>query len=454
MEQMPKTQDDEVAVSDAADDQLNETIEILREIDEPKELCECAFSALEILLRRDVDHELLVSLSESVGEIIGKLPFDAAPDVLEKAVRAAAAACIGLLRTAQETRPSRHVAVDETKESDEEALSEDDEFYYLPPNLAHLLKRLEYISFPPREARNGFASFQELYEAAILDKVYNVLVFFHKRCASTSRELPPPFILSSAFAANLQTAIEKLIFPHIGNNRQVRILAPGADWTKINTQSFWTERSTKLIRRKILQLWSRAWDDLKLLKAAGEEGVNLVQIKESTKLLRVLLAPQPPGEYDIPRIGNAEILFFESLLSTPEDWQASMDAVWQRCQDLYEQEIDPRVFQQKAREGALRDGILAAFKEFPEQWGDFLLLLCHYVFPRISTRFLDQFSASLGTTDAQREARMPYLMRYLRQVRAHPEIKAREVRDDEEWKSQAQELKNFLTGRAELEKKK
>lgn len=445
MVQTPKTEDAALEVS-VLDSQLTEMIEIISEIDEPRDLCECAYSALESILRREDDAELLVSLSESIGEIIGNLPFEAAPKDLEKEVRNAARACIAVLKTAQESRVSR-LTQDVAPDSEEPA-PESEEFYYLPPKLEHLLKRLDYVSPEPLEAEKGFTTFQELYETAILHKVHNSLVFFHKRCPSTLRELPPPFILSPAFAENLQKAIRVLIFPHIGNSRQIRILAPGADWPKIDTESFWTDRSTQLIRRKILQLWSRSWNDLMLIKAAGEDGVNIVQIKEDTKTLRAILAPPTPDAYDIPRIGNSEILIFESLLKTPDDWRQGMAKVWKRCQDLYEQELDPRVFQQKAREGALRDGILGAFREFPEQWSDFLVLLCHYVFPRISSRFLDHFSASLGTTEAMREKRMPYLMRYLRQAHSHPEIGTRELQEEENWKKEALELRNFLTGRA------
>jgi len=429
---------------DLPDEPLDEIIDVISEIDDAKELADCVFSALESLLRREAEQDLLNSLSESVGEIIGDLPFEAPEEALQIAVRTAARACIAILQTAYEARRPRHQAEDEDQSGSAPIKDEDEAYYYLPPNLAHLLKRLEYTSPILPEPMKDFETFQQLYETAILRHIDSILIFFQKTNESIYRELPPPFILSPAFATNFKKAIETLIFPFIGNSKQVRILAPGVDWTRIDTQTFWTDRNTHLIRRKILQLWARAWDDLKLITSAGEDGIN-----ENTKLLRSLLAPLSPRDYDLPRITNREILIFESLLEIPADWQENMADIWRRCQDLYEQEKDPRIFQQKAREGALRDGILTAFKEFPEQWSDFLVLLCHYVFPRVSTGFLEQFTASLGTSNADRERRMPYLMRYLRQVQMTPEIKAREAREEEELKIQAQHLRNFLTGRVE-----
>ncbi|OIQ88120.1 hypothetical protein GALL_300120 [mine drainage metagenome] len=447
--EMQSGQGDKTSELDLSDEQFDEIVEIICEIDDPIELCECVYSTIESLLWRETDRDLLNAFSEKVGEVIGDIPFEAPAKDRETAIRDAARASLAILRNAREMRASRQSSETAPVAEEKTASSDDDEFYYLPPNLAHLLKHVEYTSPAPLEPMQKFETFRQLYETAIINKINNTLVFFHKQCDSTFRDLPRPFILSPAFSKNLQKAIEALIFPHIDSNHQVHILTPGVDWTNIDTQTFWTNRNTQLVRRKIRQLWARAWDELKLVKTAGEDGVAIAQIKENTKLLRSLLAPTTEDEYDIPRIANREILFFESMIDTPEDWLDSMNAIWQRCQDLYEQEIDPRVFQQKAREGALRDNILLACKEFPEQWGDFLVLLCHYVFPRISTRFLEQFTASLGTTDALREQRMPYLMRYLRLARINPKIKARELKEEEAWRSQSLELRNFLTGRAE-----
>jgi hypothetical protein len=444
----PDRKDEEATEQELPAKLLDEIVQIISEIEDPKELCECTFSTLETMLQRKDDSALLTSMSVSVGEIIGAIPFDAPAKALKIAVRGAALACADLLLTARDRRAPRPTSEDQSRPEGEAVTAEDAEYYYLPPHLAHLLKRIEYTSPPLPEPKKGFATFRQLYEAAILDRIDNVLIFFQKKRENIVRELPPPFILSTAFSVNLKKAIETLIFPFIGNNKQISILAPGGGWPRIDTQSFWTDPDTKLIRRKILQLWSRGWQDLKMNETPGKTTLKTLKISDNTRALRDLLSPSPPGLYDIPRISNLEIDLIASILELPDDWQEIMTNIWQRCQDLYEQEKDPRVFQQKAREGALRDGILVAIKEFPEQWNDFLVLLCHYVFPRLNTRFLEEFSASLGTTEAAREQRMPYLMRYIRQARAKPAIKLRESKEEEEWRSQAQELSDFLSGRA------
>ena len=88
--------------------------------------------------------------------------------------------------------------------------------------------------------------------------------------------------------------------------------------------------------------------------------------------------------------------------------------------------------------------MLSAFTSFPEKWGDFLVLTCHRVFPRVSVEFLESFSRNLGRNEAEREGYMPYLIRYLRQARDNPEVAKRERKEAAEWEEQEKELRQFL----------
>jgi hypothetical protein len=88
------------------------------------------------------------------------------------------------------------------------------------------------------------------------------------------------------------------------------------------------------------------------------------------------------------------------------------------------------------------------FNGLPEPWGDFLILTGHRVFPRLDTLFLESFSTNFGRTEAAREAVMPYTMRYLRQVREDPEIRAREQAEEEEWQAGLVELRKYRKWRS------
>ena len=423
----------------STDENFHELLKVLPSMEDPRMLCESVYTMLEMMLRREEDKSLLDQLSEVVGQIIGDIPFDQAPDDVREATRKAAHACIKVLRTAKEKRgPAR-----QDSDGSEDRQGRDVE-YWLPPHLAHLLARIEYV-IPELPKPELLSSFDELCLAAIYARIDNVLIFFQRNNPSLCRELPPIFLFSAEFAAKLKRAIAKFIYPYIRDSRQVRLFATSVDLTKVDSRSFW-EQVDHILKAKLLNTWQQAWAELRLVEAGEAQGSKILQIKENTRLLREMLQPSSPEAYDLPRIANREIDLLCSLLNTEEDWWQRLNGEWLRFHDFYEQEMDPRVFQQRARDGVLRDNLLAAAQRFPEQWGDFLVLLCHRTFPRVTTYFLECYSANIGLSDKERERRAPYLMRYLAQVLQHPEIKERERREDAEWEVQVKMLKQHLKG--------
>jgi len=315
--------------------------------------------------------------------------------------------------------------------------------YALPPGLAHLLTRIEYEAEQLPPPRAGFNTFEQLCTAAICRRIDRVVTFFHRTNPEVHRPLPPNFLLSPLFSEKFQLAIGKLILPNIHDSRQVRMLATSFDWANADTDSFW-DFVPALLKANILDTWTASWDDLKLVETKREDGSRVLQVKEPTKQLRDMLQATDPDDYDLPRVGNREIEIFKSLLDPATDWWERLNNLWQTIHDLYEQEKEPRVFQQKAREGALRDGLLNAFQNFPDQWGDFVILSCYRVSPRINSQFLQQFSTNLGRNEHEREAHMPYLIRTLRQVREHPNILSQEREAMAEWEAQEQALRKFF----------
>lgn len=327
--------------------------------------------------------------------------------------------------------------------------------YELPPNLAHLLKRLDYAVPELPEPAKGFEDFEKLCEAAIGRRIDKVLVFFQRHNPDLRRELPPFFLSSPEFAGKFKAAVTRFIFPIIWDSRNIRMLSTSHEWTEDDAESFW-EHVTKPLEDSILQGWNAGWDELRLVETRKPDGTRVLQVKDNTKALREMLAPSSPEAYDIPKIGNREIETFRSLLDPRNDWWKRLNHAWRICHDLYEQEKDPRVFQQKARDGALRDNLLGAFARFPPEWGDFLVLACHRVFPRVSSAFLESFVCNFGTTEAQRELHVPYTVRYLRQCKENPDIWLRERQAEQDWQGQMRELSNYLAHREaeEVEKRR
>lgn len=428
----------------------------IAQIDDPVELMEQSYVALSQILRRTDEGDLLDQLSILLGEVVGDLPFDAAETDLRHQTRLAAADCVAILQAATERRVPRletdpalreqaaahllEIDIPPATDADRKADLE----YSLPPHLAHLLKHIDYPQPAPPAAHGGFADFDALCLAALNARVERVLAFFQKHNPAVNRPLPPPFLLSPAFAQRFKLVVAQLIYPKIRSSRQLRLLASNIDVAHTTTDSFWDHINDSM--KRLLELtWNTAWNDLMLVaEARGDDTV--MKIKPETKELRDLLTPPTPGAYDLPHIGNGEILLFRSLLSASRDWWPDLDTFWQACHTLYEQEWDPRVFQQQAREGALRDMLLKGLADFPDEWHDFFILMLHRVFPRITTRFLERFAYNLGQTEEARRARMPHLMRYIERAQADPHIRKLEYQDEEQWRQQVKALANYLKG--------
>lgn len=428
----------------------------LAAIEDPVELMEQSYVALTQLLRRTDERPLLDQLSIMLGEVVGDLPFDAPEQVLRQQTRLAVVDCLTILEAAGEKRQPRlltdprqrelaalQLAEFKPAEQAEPSSRDTDLEYSLPPHLAHLLKHMEYFE-PEPPAGKKYDSFDGLCLGALQHRMDCVLAFFQKTNPTVNRPIPAPCLLSPVFAQRLKDAVGQLIYPKIRASRQIRLLASNIDVATTTTEGFWQNINDSMGR--LLQLtWQSAWNDLYLI-AEMRDNERVWKVKPETKALRDMLAPPNPGAYDLPHVGNAEIALFQSLLSVDQDWWPILSTFWRGCHSLYEQEWDPRVFQQQAREGALRDWLLKEFANLPEPWHDFIILMAHRVFPRLGVRFLDRFAYNLGTSEESRRNRMPVLMRYIDLAHAHPGMREQEARDEEQWRSQVKALSNFLKG--------
>lgn len=315
--------------------------------------------------------------------------------------------------------------------------------YHLPPHLEHLLKRIEFVipDLPPVES--GFTSFQALCEAAIFRRLDRVLLFFRRHNSELRRELPPLFLSTEKFRGKFHAALSKLVLPLLWESRQVRLASSSLDLAQTDTENFWTSIEPTL-RAEIMHWWRLSWTNLRPIAGKPtEDGRTVLKVKDELKSLREMLQPDNPADYDLPKIGQRELDVFSSLLDVDTDWWSKLNLAWTIFVDLYEQEKDPRVFQQRAREGALRDFMLESFSKFPTEWLDFILLACHACFPRVTSQFLDSFTRNYG----KREQTLPFTMRYLERVAETPEIRYREIQADDTYQRQREELRKFLANR-------
>jgi hemerythrin-like metal-binding protein len=316
----------------------------------------------------------------------------------------------------------------------------------LPAHLELYLKPLDYTVPRPPQPITEFQSFQLLCEAAIWRSVNKVLTFFQRHNEEVVRDLPPLFIASPEFAGNFKTVLENSIFPAMWETRRMKMLLTNFDRSMADDETFFA----KLGRRNtdhVLAVWAQTWNALRLIETQGVQGFTIMKIKEDTKKIRSGLHPSSPDLYDMPKIGNREIEIFKALLDPGNDWWHALSKLWKPCHDYYIQEKTP-IGDPDIREGTLRDHLIDTINTLPDPWGDLLLLTAHRTFPRLDCSFLESFVTNFGRTEVAREAVIPYTMRYLRQVRAHPDILEREKQEEEEWQGILTELRKYRSWRS------
>ncbi len=263
-----------------------------------------------------------------------------------------------------------------------------------------------------------YPSFAELFPAALTYRIRLITTFFHRRNPEVNRILARPFMLSPQFDKKFEIVIGKYIVPRMFEiSRAMGVLQNSRKWDEIDTERFWEiiDEDAK-VRDRVMAAWNAAWDGIKQVRQIKEKNGERTTVLVAPKILqdiRAELAPVAGDDYELPPVRNREIDLFISLMSAFN--RRDLEYYWVKLRQLYEQEMDRRWYQDKARDGALRDTLLDAFANFSDQSAELLALLCYYNFPHINVLFLDRFTHNRGTNVAERNEKIPYLMRFLNQ---------------------------------------
>ena len=402
------------------------------------------------MLRREYDKPLLQELVRTLAVVVTK-------SGVSPAVRSHA--CIKMIQEARDRRLSRTAAASAGEAGCDSASDAaaaavlawverptSDLQYVLPPHLAKMAERLTYACPVQPPPPCGFEDFRSLAEEAILYRIDSILTFFQRHHPDITRELPLPFLSSPIFASRFRRAVSEVILPQLSlDSRLSRTTGTAHDWRLVDAVQFW-EATTPPFRDNLLRNWRAAWASLRLIEAKKDEGQTVWQIKAGMKKVRAMLAPESEWEYTLPRITNREIDVFSSMFDPSTDWATELRAWWKKNHQFYEQEMEPRIYQQQARPGVLRDGLLSFVGNIPREWRDFVILLTHRVFPRIDSRWLTEFARNFGRDDATRATELPYLMAYLSSAADHSDMLRREKADEQEWRTLSAALKRHVKG--------
>ncbi len=300
-------------------------------------------------------------------------------------------------------------------------------------NEEELVTTLEQAEFPtnivtaPPPAEKTPTEFDALLIEALSYKVGLVLTFFHRHNPHVRRALPRPFLLSAEIAERLDCIIRAIIGPAMLQTRRVRCLGDSRQWHGVSSAEFWSTLSSDNLD-VLARAWRAAWQTL----APAHEGnpqqtlarkrrenhtaTDTIPISNTQRLVAQALlrgTPEPRDNIDDPFIllDDTATSFLPLLLLEFE--RPALEKHWTALRQVYEQELDRRTYQDRAREGALRDRMLQCLDTVDDTVGQMLVILCYYCFPLVTIRFLDKFTHNRGSTAAERKKRMPLLVSFL-----------------------------------------
>jgi hypothetical protein len=268
------------------------------------------------------------------------------------------------------------------------------------------------IILVPPPAAESHPGFEALFAAALRYKVGLAISFFQRWNPRVVRRVPTPFLLSTAFGANLDRVIEQKIAPAMLQSRTVRHIGTLYRWAEIDSVSFWQVASEGGHMAAIKKAWELAWDQFRPKRVKRKTAQGETTVLRAGSELRTLREMLSSEKYALPDIRSREIDLFASFLE-PDATRDSLEHVWTRLRQLYEQELDRRFYQDKARSGALRDSLLDCFQPFSARTAEFLSLLCYRNFPYLTMAFLLTFTTNHGVNEEARRKTIPFLMWFL-----------------------------------------
>jgi hypothetical protein len=302
--------------------------------------------------------------------------------------------------------------------------------------------RIILVPPPSGETHPGF---EALFAAALRYKVGLSVTFFQRWNPRVFRRVPTPFLLSTAFGANLDRVIEQKIVPAMLQSRTVRHIGTLYRWAEIDSVKFWDVAAEGGHMAAIKKAWELAWDEFRPMRVKQKTAEGEKTVLRAGPELRTLREMLSSDKYALPEIRSREIDLFCSFLE-PDATRQSLEHAWTRLRQLYEQELDRRFYQDKARTGALRDSLLECFLPFSARTAEFLSLLCYRNFPYLTMAFLVAFTHNHGSTEQARRQNIPFLMWFLDLPGASESLEAddrwiaeKAARDDTFMREQAEQ---------------
>ena len=210
-----------------------------------------------------------------------------------------------------------------------------------------------------------------------------------------------PFMVAPEFSAVFEDALRRFILPQIRSSRQVKALANAYNWSQVGGEQLIEIIQESEINNPILHNWDLAWNSFKSDAKDSKENPWTLFREDATK-----------SNYVPPDRDNIRLLM--DLIRYEPD---AIAKCWRELQSLSQQEFSPSGRQERAREGALRDGILKWSAKMPDYVGEFLAIKAAFTFPPCNPDYMRALLNNFGRSDQDRRRNAPFLSQFVDTLR-------------------------------------
>lgn len=246
-----------------------------------------------------------------------------------------------------------------------------------------------------------FTDFPTLFDDTICGFSRKVLALLQVKGSDKVSRIP--FILAPEFGACYEDVLRRFVLPTMKSSRHIQQLAHNYNWAEVGGNKLIDVIQGGEVNNPVLHNWDTRWGTFRTPK-----GKKLRPEDNPWPIFRedaVQSNYDPPEEDDLQML--QDIIRFEA---------ESFAKAWRELAQLYEQEFTPNGRQEKAREGAFRDGLMKWASKLPEHVGEFLAMKSFFMFPLIDGQFMRRLLGNFGRNDAERRRAAPFLADFVQNL--------------------------------------
>ena len=211
-----------------------------------------------------------------------------------------------------------------------------------------------------------------------------------------------PFMVSQEFTLVFEDVLRQFILPQVRESRQIKALANTYNWAQVGGDQLLEIIHGSEINNPILHSWDAVWN----AQRAEEK-----EPKRKKNLWTIINEDAAKNNYTPPKRDHVRLLL-DVIRYEPE----AIEKCWREITSLSQQEFSPSGRQERARDGALRDGLLKWSAKLPDAVGEFVAIKAAFILPPCNRDYMRALLNNYGRNDQERRRNAPYLAQFVAEM--------------------------------------